>query len=87
MKVLPPSRLIGVLLTGMGNDGARMMAALRVAGGRTIAESEETAVVFGMPQELIRLGGAERVLPAHAMAKQLIEWTTAPRPLSRRYGD
>jgi two-component system chemotaxis response regulator CheB len=86
MKVLPPSRLLGVLLTGMGNDGARKMAELRAAGGRTIAESEETAVVFGMPQELIRLGGAELTLPSHAVAGQLVEWTMAPRRARRPGG-
>ena len=40
---------VGVILTGMGNDGARAMAQLKARGGRTIAESQETAVVFGMP--------------------------------------
>lgn len=83
MKVIPPSRIIGVLLTGMGNDGARKMAELHAAGGLTIAESEETAVVFGMPQELIALGGAGVVLPAHAVARQLIEWTVPSRRLRR----
>ena len=74
MKHLPPAQLIGVLLTGMGNDGAEAMAALHKAGGQTIAESEESAVVFGMPQELIKLGGAEIVLPAGQVAGKLLEW-------------
>ena len=74
MKHLPPAQLIGVLLTGMGNDGAEAMAALHKAGGQTIAESEESAVVFGMPQELIKLGGAEVVLPAGQVAGKLVEW-------------
>jgi two-component system chemotaxis response regulator CheB len=52
-------RLIGVLMTGMGNDGASAMAELRRRGGHTIAESEESAVVWGMPGELVRAGGAE----------------------------
>ncbi len=76
MKYLPPEQVIGVLLTGMGNDGAEAMTALRKAGGRTIAESEESAVVFGMPQELIKLGGAEVVLPADQVAAKLIEWVS-----------
>ena len=63
---------IGVLLTGMGDDGADAMVAIRHAGGRTIAESEETCVVFGMPKEAIRRGGAEFVLPSYEIATQLI---------------
>ncbi len=74
MKYLSPTQLIGVLLTGMGNDGAEAMTALHQAGGQTIAESEESAVVFGMPQELIKLGGADVVLPADKVASKLIEW-------------
>jgi two-component system chemotaxis response regulator CheB len=74
LRLVPPDRLVGVLLTGMGNDGARAMAQLKSRGGRTIAESEDTAVVFGMPQELIQLGGASLVLPCHDIARQLIHW-------------
>jgi two-component system chemotaxis response regulator CheB len=68
-------RLLGVLLTGMGDDGAAAMAALRCRGGRTIAESEETAVVWGMPGELVRRGGASIVLPIQNIAEQLRRWT------------
>jgi two-component system chemotaxis response regulator CheB len=74
LEVLPAASIVGVLLTGMGNDGATAMTTLRKGGGRTIAEAEETAVVFGMPAELIRNGGAELVLPSHAVARQLIAW-------------
>jgi two-component system chemotaxis response regulator CheB len=74
LEVLPAASLIGVLLTGMGSDGAVAMTALRRRGGHTIAESEASAAVFGMPAELIRLGGAEHVLPATAVARQLIGW-------------
>ena len=84
MKVVPPAQLIGVELTGMGNDGAEQMTRLRQAGGRTIAESEETAVVFGMPQELIKRGGAEIVLPSHAVARHLTDWAAAARRRQRR---
>lgn len=72
--LLPPQRLIGVQLTGMGYDGARAMAALHKAGGKTIAESRDTAVVFGMPMELIERGGASVVLPCHQVADQLRKW-------------
>jgi two-component system chemotaxis response regulator CheB len=73
-RVCDPRRLVCVLLTGMGDDGAAEMAAVRKEGGRTIAEAEETAVVWGMPGELARRGGASRVLPAHAIPGQLVDW-------------
>lgn len=69
-----PEQLIGVLLTGMGYDGSEAMAELRRRGGRTIAESEETAVVYGMPAELVKLGGASVVLGSHHIAHRLIDW-------------
>ena len=50
------------------------MTALKKAGGRTIAEHESTAIVNGMPAELIRMGGALAVLPSHKIADQLIAW-------------
>ncbi|HYF08813.1 MAG TPA: chemotaxis-specific protein-glutamate methyltransferase CheB [Acetobacteraceae bacterium] len=75
---LPPARLVGVLLTGMGNDGAAEMAALHGEGGRTIAEAEESAVVFGMPADLIRRGGATAILPPERVAARLVEWCAAP---------
>jgi two-component system chemotaxis response regulator CheB len=74
MQHLAPSRLIGVLMTGMGNDGAQAMTRLRDEGGRTIAEAEETAVVWGMPGELVRAGGADIVLPLHSIPTRLLEW-------------
>jgi two-component system chemotaxis response regulator CheB len=79
MEVMPAASIIGVLLTGMGNDGATAMTALRRRGGRTIAESEASAVVFGMPADLIRQGGAELVLPANAVSQQLIAWSRRGR--------
>ncbi|SHK06538.1 two-component system, chemotaxis family, response regulator CheB [Roseomonas rosea] len=74
MQHLPPGRLVGVLMTGMGNDGAGAMARLRAGGGRTIAEAEETAVVWGMPGALVHAGGAEAVLPLDAIADRLMGW-------------
>ena len=69
-----PETVICVQLTGMGNDGAKTMMELHKLGARTIAESEETAVVYGMPRELVELGGADRVLPSYEIADQLIKW-------------
>lgn len=63
LATAPAAQLVGVLLTGMGDDGAAAMTRLREAGGRTIAESEETAVVWGMPGALVRAGGADAILP------------------------
>ncbi|WP_188260269.1 chemotaxis-specific protein-glutamate methyltransferase CheB [Azospirillum tabaci] len=74
LRAVAPSRLIGVLLTGMGSDGAAAMTELRRQGGRTIAEAEGSAVVFGMPQELIRRGGADMVLPSDRVAQQVTRW-------------
>lgn len=77
MRRLPAQRLIGVLLTGMGDDGAASMARLRQSGGRTVAESSDSAVVFGMPAELIRLGGASVVRPSSGIAQQIQHWISA----------
>lgn len=74
MEVFSGDRLIAVQLTGMGNDGARAMAQLKLRGGHTVAESEDSAVVFGMPKELIALGGASVVLPAPKIAEQITDW-------------
>jgi len=63
---------MGVLLTGMGSDGAEGMVALRRAGARTIAQSEETCVVFGMPKEAIRLNGADQVRGLNEIAPELV---------------
>jgi two-component system chemotaxis response regulator CheB len=73
MSHVPAERLVGVLMTGMGNDGAAAMTALRAAGGRTIAEAEETAVVWGMPGELVRAGGADHVEGLEAIGPRLVE--------------
>ena len=69
-----PRRLVGVLLTGMGDDGAEQLTQLHELGGRTIAESEATAVVYGMPGELVRRDGADVVLPLHRIGGQLASW-------------
>ncbi|MBD3767387.1 MAG: chemotaxis-specific protein-glutamate methyltransferase CheB [Gammaproteobacteria bacterium] len=66
--------LIGVQLTGMGYDGAEQMARIKQMGGRTIAESEQSCVVFGMPKELINRQGASVVLPLQSIAEQILKW-------------
>jgi two-component system chemotaxis response regulator CheB len=74
MEHLGSRRLIGVLLTGMGNDGAAAMTRLNAEGGRTIAESEETAIVWGMPGELVKAGGAQVIAPLGRIADHLLDW-------------
>ena len=69
-----PKKIIAVMLTGMGYDGADSFTEIKKRGGKTIAESEESAVVFGMPRELIERGGATVVLPTEKIAKQIIKW-------------
>ncbi|MGV3593215.1 MAG: chemotaxis-specific protein-glutamate methyltransferase CheB [Gammaproteobacteria bacterium] len=71
LECLPASQLVGVLMTGMGDDGAAAMTEMHAQGGRTIAEAEETAVVWGMPGELVRAGGARWILPLPKINEQL----------------
>ena len=63
---------IGVLMTGIGDDGADSMVAIKQAGGHTIAESEQTAVVFGMPREAAERGGACVVAPSYQVAGEIL---------------
>lgn len=69
-----PNNIIAVMLTGMGYDGADSFTEIKKRGGRTIAESEATAVVYGMPKELVDKGGASLVLPVEKIATQLESW-------------
>jgi two-component system chemotaxis response regulator CheB len=67
---------IGVMLTGMGHDGADAMGAMRKAGARTLAQDEKTSVVFGMPKEAYERGGAERLMPLDEIAPAVIDLIT-----------
>lgn len=66
-----PGGSLGVLLTGMGADGARGLLAMRQAGNRTIVQDEASCVVFGMPREAIRAGAAEQILPLESIARAI----------------
>ncbi len=77
LHYVDPRQIVAVMLTGMGYDGAEAFTEIRRQGGRVIAESEQSAVVFGMPAEVIKRGGATRILPAEKIADQLIRWIQA----------
>ncbi|NDW05581.1 protein-glutamate methylesterase/protein-glutamine glutaminase [Jiella pacifica] len=64
--------VVAAILTGMGDDGARGLLEIRQAGGRTIAQNEETSVVFGMPKEAIDRGGAGQILPLGRIGAELL---------------
>jgi two-component system chemotaxis response regulator CheB len=66
------ARAIGVLLTGMGKDGAQELLSLREAGALTIAQDRESSVVHGMPGEAIALGAAVQILPGDRIAGALL---------------
>jgi two-component system chemotaxis response regulator CheB len=69
---------IGVLLTGMGADGAEGLLKMKRAGAQTVAQDEASCVVFGMPREAIRLGAVDHVLPLHRIAAELLALSAAP---------
>lgn len=73
------SQGMGVLMTGMGEDGAEGLGAIKGAGGLTIAQSEESCVVFGMPKAAIERGHAMRVIPLEMLAMTLINQCSPER--------
>jgi two-component system chemotaxis response regulator CheB len=64
--------VLAIIMTGMGDDGARGMKTMHDAGARTIAQNEETCVVFGMPKEAIKLGAVDDILPLESMARAIL---------------
>ena len=64
-------RSLGVVLTGMGNDGSRGARLLKTAGSQVLAEAESSAVVFGMPREAVATGSVDRVVPLERMAREI----------------
>lgn len=69
-----PQAVIAALLTGMGDDGAKGLAAIRSAGGRTIAQDEATCAIFGMPARAIERNAVEMTLPIDAIYPQMLAW-------------
>jgi len=68
---------LGVIMTGMGDDGARGLLEMQQAGAPTVAQDEASCVVFGMPKEAIRMGAADRVMPLGQIAQALMTWGAA----------
>ncbi len=64
---------IGVIMTGMGDDGARGLLEMKEAGAKTIAQDEKSCIVFGMPKEAIKLGAADKILPLESIAQYVIK--------------
>jgi two-component system chemotaxis response regulator CheB len=63
---------VGVILTGMGADGAQGLLKMNQAGAKTLAQDEASCVVFGMPKEAIKLGAADQVVPLLEMSQRII---------------
>lgn len=68
---------LGVIMTGMGDDGARGLLEMRQAGAATVAQDEGSCVVFGMPKEAIKLAAVDRIMPLDSIAQALISWGMA----------
>ncbi|MGP1363567.1 MAG: protein-glutamate methylesterase/protein-glutamine glutaminase [Bacteroides sp.] len=71
------SNAIGVIMTGMGDDGAKGLKEMKDVGAQTIAQDEKSCVVFGMPKEAIKLGGADKILPLEQIAGEILRMAKA----------
>ncbi|MDA0256022.1 MAG: chemotaxis response regulator protein-glutamate methylesterase, partial [Planctomycetota bacterium] len=74
---------VGVLLTGMGSDGAIGLQAIRAVGGTTIAQDEATSVVYGMPRAAVELGVVDRIAALETIPAAVIDALTAAAPRGR----
>ncbi len=77
-------KAIGVLLTGMGSDGAQGMLRMHRAGASTIAQDEESCIVYGMPREAVKLGAVDQVLPLASIAKAILRQAAGAEETSHR---
>ncbi|MBC8089816.1 MAG: chemotaxis response regulator protein-glutamate methylesterase [Phycisphaerae bacterium] len=71
------SNAVGAILTGMGDDGARGLLAMRESGARTVAQDEASCIVYGMPREAVLLGGVDEVLPLERIAGAVLRMASA----------
>jgi two-component system chemotaxis response regulator CheB len=76
---------VGLLMTGMGEDGAEGLGALKAAGGVTIAQSEDTCVVSGMPRAAISKGYADKIIPLESIAAFLVQNYGGDRSSSEKF--
>ncbi len=74
LEVMDPKKILAVLLTGIGDDGAHGLKALKEAGACTIAESEESAAVYGMPKAAKELGAAVKILPFDKILEEILKF-------------
>jgi two-component system chemotaxis response regulator CheB len=70
---------MGIIMTGMGDDGARGLLEMRNAGALTLAQDEESCVVFGMPKEAIAAGAVERIANLATIPREITDWATLKR--------
>jgi two-component system chemotaxis response regulator CheB len=73
------ARSAGVVMTGMGRDGALGLAAIKAAGGRTLAQDRKTSTLYGMPRAAVELGVVDQVVPLHEVAATLTRWIRGGR--------
>ena len=74
---------LGIIMTGMGDDGAAGLLEMRQAGARTLGQDEDSCVVYGMPKEAVKRGAVERTVPLRAIAREIMgfgAWVTVPSP-------
>jgi two-component system chemotaxis response regulator CheB len=67
---------LGIIMTGMGSDGAKGMLEMRNAGSRTLGQDESSCVVYGMPKEAVKLGAVEREIPLDEIATHIMNFGT-----------
>jgi two-component system chemotaxis response regulator CheB len=73
---------LGVIMTGMGDDGARGMLEMRKLGATTRAQDEESSVVFGMPKEAIARGAVDKVVSLNQIPREIMLWYQAGVPVT-----
>ena len=71
------------IMTGMGSDGAVALGKVKDAGGYTLAQDENSCIVFGMPKEAIRLGNAQDVLPLNEIAQAIVDFASGKKTRKR----
>jgi len=72
MALAAKQRALGVMLTGMGRDGAEGLLAIRRAGGRTLGQDAASSVVYGMPKSAFEIGAVEKQIPLSRMANKIL---------------